>query len=147
MRFSPAELADPERSLKRLILAAQDMIESLAAATFLIERNDLPGDARRALETAIPVAYARPWGGSNTIGALEPHWLPERPDLRSVHNKMLFVRDKVYAHTDEEVEARWIHGMSEALRLPVPVVPAWRPLNPDLDPCFSSWPRARRTSS
>jgi hypothetical protein len=136
--FSADELADLERSLKRLILAAQDMIESLAAANFLLQRDDLPGDVRRALETAIPVAYARPWGKSNTIGGLELHWLPARPDLRAVHDEMILVRNKVYAHTDEEINARWIHGMSEAMKRPSPVlIPAWRPLNPDLlEPLF-----------
>jgi hypothetical protein len=63
--FSQEELADVERSLKRLILAAQDVIEARAAADLLLERNDLPGDVRRALEAAIPVAYARP-GASRT---------------------------------------------------------------------------------
>lgn len=59
MHFSPEELADLTRSVKRLILGAQDMIEARAAAVFLRERDDLGGDVRRALDTAIPVAYAR----------------------------------------------------------------------------------------
>jgi hypothetical protein len=54
--LSSLELGDLDRSLKRLVLAAQDMIEVVAAANFLLQRHDLPGDVRRALETAIPVA-------------------------------------------------------------------------------------------
>jgi hypothetical protein len=138
VHFSPEELADLTRSVKRLILAAQDMIEARAAAVFLRERDDLGGDVRRALETAIPVAYARPWGKRNTIGGLEDHWLPTRPDYRAVHDEMILVRNKVYAHTDEEIGARWIHDMSSILGASEPVfVPMWRPLNPDLlDPRF-----------
>jgi hypothetical protein len=55
----------------------------------------VPGDVRRALETAIPVAL--PWGKSNTIGGLEDHWLPARPDLLDTHKKMIRVRNTVYA--------------------------------------------------
>lgn len=44
MDLSPEELAEPERSLKRLVLAGQDMVEARAAAEFLLNRNDLPGD-------------------------------------------------------------------------------------------------------
>jgi hypothetical protein len=37
-------LADWERSFKRLVLAAQDMLEAGAAAEFLLARDDLSGD-------------------------------------------------------------------------------------------------------
>jgi hypothetical protein len=46
----------------RLVLAAQDMVECRAAVDFLGEGTDIPCELRRALETAAPVAYARPWG-------------------------------------------------------------------------------------
>lgn len=148
MHFSPEELADLTRSVKRLILGAQDMIEARAAAVFLRERDDLGGDVRRALDTAIPVAYARPWGKRNTIGGLEDHWLPTRPDYRAVHNEMILVRNKVYAHTDEEIGARWIHDMSSIGASEPVFVPMWRPLNSDLlDPGSSIWPSIRRTGS
>jgi hypothetical protein len=61
VKFSEAELADIERSAKRLVLAAQDMVECRAAVDFLQERYAIPGDVQRALETGAPVAYARPW--------------------------------------------------------------------------------------
>jgi hypothetical protein len=138
--FSPDELGDLERAIKRLILAAQDMYEVRAAADFLRQSHDLPVAVVRALETAIPVAYARPWGKRrrNAIGGLEAHWLPTRPDLQTAHKKMFRLRNKVYAHTDEEeIEARWIYRMNGALR-PSGFVPAVRPSNPDLlDPLFT----------
>jgi hypothetical protein len=108
------------------------MVECRAAADFLQERTDLNGDVRRALETAIPVAYVRPWGKWNTIGVLGPERLPRRPEQVELHNGLILVRNKVYAHTDEEIGARWITGMDKALGVPgMPLVPAWRPLNLD----------------
>jgi hypothetical protein len=131
--FSPAELAEPERSFKRLVLAAQDMVECRAAANFLQERNDLSGDARRALETAIPVAYARPWTKSrkkSSIGPLGGHWRPSVSEQLALHNYLINVRNKLYAHTDEDFNARWVHGMDALLHSEL-LIPAWRPLNLD----------------
>ena len=140
MQFSSNELADVERSLKRLIFAAQDMVEVRDAAEFLREA-DAPGGVLRALETAIPVAYTRPWGTrhrQSAIGGLEDHWRPTRPDLLAAHKNMFLLRDKVYAHTDKEgIGERWIHGMDSVLR-PSAFIPAWRPRNPDLlEPVFT----------
>ena len=39
-------------------------------------------------------------------------------------------RNKVYAHTDEEAKARWVHGVrwdEVALRMPTTLLPMWRP--------------------
>jgi hypothetical protein len=130
-------LADWERSFKRLVLAAQDMLEAGAAAEFLLARDDLSGDVRRALETAIPVAYARPWSKSrskSSIGHLGGHWRPADPEGLAVHEALIMVRNKVYAHTDEEIGARWIHGMDALLERQELLAPAWRPLNLELLP-------------
>jgi hypothetical protein len=132
--ISSGELADPERSFNRLLFAAQDMAECRAAVKFLLERNDIPGDVRRALETGAVVAYARPWGKSNTIGALEGHWIPRDPKQRALHDELIDDRNKVFAHTDEEVNARWVagaHWEAGALRKPTTFLPAWRPLTLD----------------
>jgi hypothetical protein len=133
VRFSRAELGDPERSFKRLVLAAQDMLECRAAASFLggTERH-LSGDVRRALETAIPVAYARPWTKS-TIGRLGRHWRPGGQEALALHDELITVRNKVYVHTDEDFDARWVHGM-DALLEGEALIPGWRPLNLELLP-------------
>ena len=145
VHFSAHELADLPRSIARLIFAAQDMAESSAAAAYLLERNDLSGDVRRALETAVPVAYARPWGKSNTIGGLESHWLPKRPDYQSLHTELINVRNKVYAHTDEEIAARGIEDVSAMAGVPGPFyVPAWHPLNPDLLPAIAELAKSQK---
>jgi hypothetical protein len=129
-----AELADPERSFNRLLFAAQDMGECRAAIEFLPTRKEISGDVRRALETGAVVAYARPWGKSNTIGALEDHWLPQEPKQRALHHELIKDRNKLYAHTDEEIKARWVQGAdweSGATRKPASILPAWRPLTLD----------------
>ncbi|HEX2459770.1 MAG TPA: hypothetical protein VHJ58_06440 [Vicinamibacterales bacterium] len=105
--IAPDEVAEPERSFNRLLFAVQDMGECRAAADFLQERYDIPGDVRRALETGALSAYARPWGKSITIGALGDHWLPRDPKQRGLHDALIQDRNKLYAHTDDEVGARW----------------------------------------
>jgi hypothetical protein len=132
--ISSDELADPERSFNRLLFAAQDMAECSGAIDFLMEKSDIPGDVRRALETGAVVAYARPWLASNTIGALGEHWLPDESAERALHDVLIIDRHQVYAHTDEEVEARWVSGAqweAGTLRKPTPILPAWRPLSLD----------------
>ena len=134
--LSDAEKAEPGRAVKRLLLAGQDMAECRAAAQFL-DSQHLPGDVCRALETAIPVAYARPWGKSNTIGALGDHWLPTRDEDVQLHGALILIRNKVYAHTDEEIEARGITDVSDIGGLDGPIfATSWTPLNRELLPAI-----------
>jgi hypothetical protein len=81
--LSPEELADPERSFNRLLFAAQEMAECGGVIDYLIARWDIPGDARRALETGAVVAYVRPWTKSSTIGALGDHCRPSKKGSES----------------------------------------------------------------
>jgi hypothetical protein len=121
------------------------MVECRAAVEYLRERDDLPGDVRRALETAAPVAYARPWGKTNTIGGLAEHWLPESPSGRTLHRELVKLRDKLYAHTDEEFGARCVADVSKMLGTPGPFyAPAWRPLNLDSLPEISALAEAQK---
>jgi hypothetical protein len=49
----------------------------------------------------------------------------DAPRLRTTHESLIFVRNKVYAHTDEEINARWIVDISADLGVEGPVfVPA-----------------------
>jgi hypothetical protein len=84
---------------ERLALAANDMRQAAAAARLLERRHDF--HARRALETAISVCYARPWT-RNQIGKLEDAWLPEVGPYRDLHDRLLKLRNKTYAHTDRD---------------------------------------------
>ena len=63
---------------ERLALAISDMQQAAAAARLLDPVPDF--HARRALETAISVCYARPWLPSNHGGKLKDSGFP-RPAL------------------------------------------------------------------
>jgi hypothetical protein len=144
--ISSDELADPERSFNRLLFAVQDMAECGGAIGYLIARYDVPGDVRRALETAAVVAYARPWTKSS-IGALGDHWLPAEEQQRELHDALIRDRNKVYAHTDEEVKARWVAGANweaGALRKPTTLLPAWRPSTLDRLPQIGDLAEAQK---
>lgn len=120
---------DTCRPIKRLLLAAQDMNDCAAAAELLTRIE--PSPLARALETAIVICYTRPWGRTNTIGALEHEWLPDTPGGMSLHEDLQRLRNKVYAHSDEDVESRGIQDVSHLLGGEQPVfAPVWRPLEP-----------------
>jgi hypothetical protein len=101
--FSEGELRDPLRAAKRLILAAQDMGDAAEAATELDVRH-----GSRVLETALVVSYARPWTASNSIEPLGEQWLPSGRQDEGLHFDLMRLRDKLYAHTDEEFGARGV---------------------------------------
>ena len=83
---------------ERLALALSDMRQAAAAARLLDRQLDV--HARRALETAISVCYARPWIDSNNSGKLKTKWLPNAGPDRDLHTRLLKLRRKTYAHTD-----------------------------------------------
>jgi hypothetical protein len=111
------------------------MVECRAAVDFLRKGTHIPSDVRRALETAAPVAYARPWGKSNTIGALGTHWRPNRWDELALHEELIKARNRVYAHIDEEIGTLGVPDLSRMQAISGPAfVSAWHPLNLDLLP-------------
>jgi hypothetical protein len=139
-----SETEDARRSIKRLLLAAQDMNDCSAAAAELLTRI-APSSLARALETAIVVCYARPWGRSNRIGALEARWGPETPEDLALHEELIRLRDKVYAHTDDEIKARDIEDMSELLGTNHPVfAPGWHPIETEALPRIAALAEAQR---
>jgi hypothetical protein len=83
---------------ERLVLAMYDMRQAAAAALILEQQADFP--ARRAIETAISVCYARPFIDSNQGGKLKKKWLPADGPDRELHNRLVKLRHKTYAHTD-----------------------------------------------
>lgn len=130
--FSQAERQDPVRAAKRLLLASQDMREAHEAAEWLIERP-----SARILETALAVSYARPWT-SASIGELEDHWLPTADLDRNLHSDLLRLRNKLYAHTDDDLGARGIRDVSGMIGSKgITLANEWRHLKPELLPVMS----------
>jgi hypothetical protein len=84
----------------RLALALNDMQQAAAAARLLDQQRD--HHARRALETAISVCYARPWLPSNRSGKLKDTWRPVAGSDRDLHSRLLQLRRQTYAHTSPE---------------------------------------------
>lgn len=114
--------------IRRLRLAESDMNQAAAAAQAL-RTEHLNGDLCRALETAIAVCYARPYGSSNKVGVLGDEWLPEDPGDQALHGALLTRRDQVYAHTDR-TDARGIVDVFGDGTF----VEEWRPLSRDVLP-------------
>src|SRR5262245_52415108 len=83
---------------ERRALAISDMRQAAAAARLLNEQDDF--HARRALETTISVSYTRPWLDSNQGGKLKAKWLPDPGPDRDLHDRLVSLRHKAYAHTD-----------------------------------------------
>lgn len=116
-----------ELELTRLRLAQVDMRQVIEAATVLSEER-LNRYLYRALETAVVVCYARPFGRLNAVGAIDEDWesIRQAPNL---HKELLRLRDKVYAHTDI-TEAREVLDVAEMFDLDSPAwTEGWRPIS------------------
>jgi hypothetical protein len=85
--------------IKRLRLAASDMEQVVEAAATLRGRR-LSEGAERIMHTGIVIAYVRPFKNAG-IGSLDEEvWGPADPGDRALHDRLVELRDKVYAHTD-----------------------------------------------
>lgn len=92
--------SERNRLVKRqtaLLLAASDMDQAAAAARAL--QTEADGVLARALETAIAVAYMRPFTGQPP-GRLPDEYFPNTSPDAEIHGELKRLRDKVYAHTD-----------------------------------------------
>jgi hypothetical protein len=89
-----------EKLQESLILAAEDMDQATAAATGLHADTSKDAAWRRALETAMAVSYMRPF----TDGAwrLPGKYVPKSSPARDIHRGLKDLRNKVYAHSDQE---------------------------------------------
>lgn len=104
--------------IRRFQLARGDMLQVIAAVEAL-NGEEVNGYLCRALETAIVVCYARPFGSRNAVGPLSTHWPPISDDFPELHAELMRLRDQVYAHTDK-TEARQVVDVSEWLGLDSP---------------------------
>jgi hypothetical protein len=92
--------ADPALVLSLVVwpTASIDMRQAEAAARLLDRQGDV--HVRRALETAIAVCYARPWLESNRDGKLKKRWLPNGAEELRLHDLLMDLRKRTYAHND-----------------------------------------------
>jgi hypothetical protein len=109
--------------IERLSFARVAMEEAAAAAE-LHERGDLDDTTRRALRTAAAVTYARPFTDSANFGRLSTKRRPPPGDDRRLHNRLLLLRDALYAHTDRLYRAVAAPGQ-------IPGLDEWRVLIAD----------------
>jgi hypothetical protein len=99
----PVSESDRDRLTKRqiaLLLAASDMEQAAAAAHALTDEEDYR--LARALETAIAVCYARAFTQSTLYRLDRAEYEPAASHLSQLHNDLYELRNKAYAHTDEE---------------------------------------------
>jgi hypothetical protein len=100
------DLSNPvHRELKRLMLGEHAIGQACAALECL---TGVKGRRRRLIEehlvTAAIVCYSRPFVGSRSAGRISAKW--ERltdARLTKLHQYVLMVRDKIVAHSDEDM--------------------------------------------
>lgn len=96
--------SERNRLIKRqqaLLLALVDMSHA-GAALQALEREHEDVNLMRALETAIAVSYARPFVTSSLLRLRQAEYRPTDPEQSELHDDLLSLRDKVYAHTDKD---------------------------------------------
>ncbi len=104
------------KKLNRIILACRDFQESLSAVTFMLEDMDPKEEETytlaelrrlRCYETTAIVAYARAFnsqrGGKRDPFSFEDIDLDLDKDEQDFHNKLISLRDEIYAHSDADV--------------------------------------------
>lgn len=126
---------------RRLVLAAADIRQVVAAAERLGELEPTDVNFVRALETAIAVCYWRPFSRNNAIGPLPTQWEPETADGLKVHRRLEHLRDKVGAHTDpaggRKAQANLLLN-AEGELVDVGIAEEWDPLAHDELPAITA---------
>jgi hypothetical protein len=95
--------------MKALGLACFDMGEAAFAAMSL--RQDHDARTRRLIETAMVVSYMRPFTRSSLLRATLSEYVPMQPPESDLHDRLKTLRDETYAHTDKEVERRFLFSL------------------------------------
>jgi hypothetical protein len=87
--------------IRRLRLAASDM-EQIADAAQTLLKIHLSAGAERVMQTGLVVTYVRAFKSPSGIGILkESEWAPSEPRDRALHDRLVNLRDKLFAHTDK----------------------------------------------
>jgi hypothetical protein len=141
--------SDRNRLTKRqtaLVLASTDMKHARAALDAL-ENEHASVHLMRALETAIFVSYARAFTQSSLLQLNTDEFRPVDRNLAGLHDDLLQLRDKAYAHTDKDSGRSITVEMTQTTvsedsagtgvrRLDLTTREQWRPLNREAIPAI-----------
>jgi hypothetical protein len=141
--MSPSERERLEQERHRLVLAESDMKQAAIAAEHLAELgSQMNGDVERVLWTGLVVTYARPFGASNKVGAVQGRIVKLTDHMqRSLHERLCELRDVLFAHTDltnlrETVDTAKLLGGGISGH-----VESYAPMNPDALPDIATLAR------
>jgi hypothetical protein len=93
------------REIRFLVLAAKDM-ELVEGAVDLLTSSRSPVVGDPLIEAGLFTIYARPYTPDNKRRVLSEDWLPADPRDRKLHDRMIELRDTIYAHTDRDSPRR-----------------------------------------
>ena len=92
-------------------------MHQVAVAAATLDELGLSEGAVRVLHTGIVIIYVRPFR-SEGIGSLdEDEWAPQGREERTLHDALVSLRNKVYAHTDRTPYRDIIEDTSALLML------------------------------
>jgi len=107
-------MEEERREYRRLVLSSIDLDQAIEWVDLILgnqlyrERDEKERAISRGLQTAMVVAYSRPFSGNDerkhTTGKLRGELLDVfDKDEKTIHSRVLKLRHKVFAHTDSEV--------------------------------------------
>jgi hypothetical protein len=89
------------REIRFLVLAAKDMqLVDDAVGLLSSSRSAVVGDP--LIEAGLFTIYARPYSPDSERRVLREEWLPADPRDRKLHDRMIELRNTLYAHTDPD---------------------------------------------
>ena len=106
------QLEDEKKLFKRLVISRWDLEQARRFAQLILLKQDLSKDMLSALNTALIIAYWRPFSGnvptSDTTAMLPNRYLNSfSPSEKTLHGHLRNLRNKAIAHSDSE--AHGIH--------------------------------------
>lgn len=115
-------MEDLKRQIRRWVLSSMDLDQALERVNYVLEHRlyrettEVDRIVSRALQTAMIVAYSRPFSGNrdqehNTWRLDEFLEVYNEQEL-AFHSRLLRNRNQVYAHSDSEIRDLRIHVMN-----------------------------------
>lgn len=106
-------MEEKKRELRRWVLSSIDLEQAHRWVNYILENNlyleddDTARTVGRGLQTAMIVAYCRPFSGNferdHTVGKLSDEFLETYTEQEhNYHSRILDLRNQIFAHTDSE---------------------------------------------